>query len=145
MTIGQKIKYIRSLRGLTQSELGTMLGFTDSFAKQRISQYESGYRIPKGKAILTLANALGVSESFFVNHHMETEECIVQLLFDLERTCSMELVQIDKKNDIYGISFKDDIINEVLKEWCEKQKLMKSGEISETDYALWQAKFSTKE
>ena len=61
------------------------------------------------------------------------------------RSCSIEVIQIDRKNAIYGISFKDDIINEALKEWYEKQELMKSGELSENDYALWQAKFSIKE
>lgn len=76
---------------------------------------------------------------------METKEDIIQLLFDFERSYSMEIIQIDEKNDIYGISFKDDIINEEVKKWYEKWKLMKSGELSETDYALWQAKFSTKE
>lgn len=32
MQIGERIKKIRTFRHLTQSELGTMLGFTDSFA-----------------------------------------------------------------------------------------------------------------
>ena len=46
---------------------------------------------------------------------METKEDIIQLLFDLERRCSMEVIQIDEKNNIYGILFKDNIVNEGVK------------------------------
>lgn len=141
MTIGEKIKKVRSLRGLTQKELGLLIGLSNI----RVQQYESGYRIPQGKIMKDICDALEVSECFFVNHHMETEEDIIQLLFDLERRCSMEVIQIDEKNNIYGILFKDNIVNEGVKKWYEKRKLMKSGELSENDYALWQAKFSIKE
>lgn len=141
MTIGEKIKKVRSLRGLTQKELGLLIGLSNI----RVQQYESGYRIPQGKIMKDICDALEVSECFFVNHHMETEEDIIQLLFDLGRSCSMEVIQIDEKNNIYGILFKDNIVNEGVKKWYEKRKLMKSGELSENDYALWQAKFSIKE
>jgi len=141
MTIGEKIKKVRSLRGLTQKELGLLIGLSNV----RVQQYESGYRIPQGKIMKDICDALEVSECFFVNHHMETEEDIIQLLFDLGRSCSMEVIQIDEKHNIYGILFKDNIVNEGVKKWYEKRKLMKSGELSENDYALWQAKFSIKE
>lgn len=141
MTIGKKIKLARSLMGLTTKEFGELVGLSDD----RVRQYESDVRTPRKDKLKNFCDVLGVSESFFVNHHMETEEDIIHSLFELEKTCSIEVVQIDEENNIYGISFKDDIINEVLKEWCEKQELMKSGELSENDYALWQANFSTKE
>ena len=56
----------------------------------------------------------------------------------------MEVIQIDRKNAIYGISFKDDIINEALKEWYEKQELMKSGELSELDFQWWQLTYPSE-
>lgn len=93
MNIGQKIRYVRSLRGLTQKELGFLIGLSDV----RIRQYESDIRTPKKDKIKAICDALGISESFFVNHHMETEEDVIQVLFDLERACSMEVVQIDEK------------------------------------------------
>lgn len=140
MTIGEKIKKVRSLRGLTQKELGLLIGLSNI----RVQQYESGYRIPQGKIMKDICDALEVSECFFVNHHMETEEDIIQLLFDLGRSCSIEVIQIDRKNAIYGISFKDDIINEALKEWYEKQELMKSGELSELDFKWWQLTYPSE-
>lgn len=46
MTIGQRIKKIRIFRGMTQKELGTMMGFGLN-GDIRIAQYESGVRTPK--------------------------------------------------------------------------------------------------
>ena len=46
---------------------------------------------------------------------------------------------------ILQVQNKNNIVNEGVKKWYEKRKLMKSGELSENDYALWQAKFSIKE
>ena len=42
MTIGEKIKNARNLRGLTQKELGMKLVFDENSADVRIAQYESG-------------------------------------------------------------------------------------------------------
>ena len=137
MTIGEKIKLVRSLRGLTQKELGFLIGLSHV----RIRQYESDIRTPKKDKIKAICDALSVSESFFVNHHMETYNDIIQLLFDLQKICSAEVTQIDEKNNTYGITFQDKHINNILKIWYKKQEIMKSGELSEADYALWQAQF----
>lgn len=40
MTIGQRIKKIRNFRGMTQKQLGMLLGFGDN-GDVRIAQYES--------------------------------------------------------------------------------------------------------
>lgn len=61
MTIGEKIKKVRSLRGLTQKELGLLIGLSNI----RVQQYESGYRIPQGKIMKDICDALEVSECFF--------------------------------------------------------------------------------
>ncbi|MGN0604116.1 MAG: helix-turn-helix domain-containing protein, partial [Oscillospiraceae bacterium] len=51
MTIGEKIKNARNLRGLTQKELGIKLGFDEKSADVRIAQYESGTRTPKSELL----------------------------------------------------------------------------------------------
>ena len=55
MTIGEKIKYARNLRGLTQKELGIKLGFDEKSADVRIAQYESGTRTPKSELLSEIA------------------------------------------------------------------------------------------
>ena len=44
MTIGDKIKKIRTFRKMTQKELSEKIGLTD---QHRIVQYEKGVRVPK--------------------------------------------------------------------------------------------------
>lgn len=47
MTVGERIKYARKMRGLTQKELGLRIGFDENTADVRVAQYESGTRTPK--------------------------------------------------------------------------------------------------
>ena len=47
MTVGDKIKKIRTFRGMTPKELGLTVGFEEKGAENRIAQYETNYRVPK--------------------------------------------------------------------------------------------------
>ena len=60
MTLGEKIKFARQLKGMTQKELGLMVGFSESTADNRIRQYEMGKMKPKEDKLELIANALGV-------------------------------------------------------------------------------------
>ena len=55
MTIGQRIKKIRLFRGMTQKELGNILGF-GAHGDIRIAQYESGVRTPKEQMLIKMAD-----------------------------------------------------------------------------------------
>lgn len=61
MAIGDIIKKIRNLRGLTQKELGVAIGFGERTADVRMAQYESGTRTPKDDAVLKLSEVLNVN------------------------------------------------------------------------------------
>ena len=52
MTIGERIKKIRVFRKMTMDELGGALGFEGKNMSVRISQYETGARIPGEDMIL---------------------------------------------------------------------------------------------
>ena len=54
---GERLKNIRKQKGMTQSELGNLLGAS----KQVISRYENGERAPKLSVAFKYANKLGVS------------------------------------------------------------------------------------
>lgn len=58
MTIGDSIKRIRTQKGMTQKQLGDLLGVS----VQTVSAYESGRRRPKMETLSRFADALGVSE-----------------------------------------------------------------------------------
>lgn len=47
MILGERLKRIRTFRGLTQSELGLKLGYEDRNTDVQVAQYEFGYRVQK--------------------------------------------------------------------------------------------------
>jgi len=47
MAVGERIRYIRNLRGMTQKQLGVAVGFGEKTADVPIAQYESGTRTPR--------------------------------------------------------------------------------------------------
>lgn len=57
LTFGERLKKIRQEKGMSQRELGEILGVT----QQTIAQYEKIKETPKAETLLRLANALGVS------------------------------------------------------------------------------------
>ena len=57
MTTGENIRRIRKMRGLTQKDLGSILGVSEAF----IRAYESGRRNPKEKNLQAIADALDVN------------------------------------------------------------------------------------
>ena len=59
MTVGEKIKKIRTFRGMTQKELGLAVGFEEKGADNRIAQYETNYRVPKGNCWTRLPEHFG--------------------------------------------------------------------------------------
>ena len=63
MSIGENIKKIRLLKGLTQKQLGELCGMADS----AIRRYESGRANPKLETIKKIAAALNVSLSDIIN------------------------------------------------------------------------------
>ena len=66
MTVGEKIKKIRTFRGMTQKELGLAVGFEEKGADNRIAQYETNYRVPKRELLDKIAQALRVeSQNFY--------------------------------------------------------------------------------
>ena len=57
MTVGEKIKYYRNIRGISQEMLGNLSGINPA----TIKKYEYGIRNPKPDQLLKITNALGVS------------------------------------------------------------------------------------
>ena len=56
MTIGDKISFIRTLRGYTQADLGKKVDLQGD----RIRQYENDVRTPKADMLKAIADALDV-------------------------------------------------------------------------------------
>lgn len=63
-TIGRRIAHARENKGWTLKELSTKTG--GALDPNRISNYETGFRLPKPPEIATLAKALGVRPAYLM-------------------------------------------------------------------------------
>ncbi|MBO8140226.1 MAG: LexA family transcriptional regulator [Thermosipho sp. (in: Bacteria)] len=70
MNIGEKIKNLRSERGLSQEELAKRVGVS----RESISHYENGRVIPPIDVLEAIAKELGVSITYFFTNEETTEE-----------------------------------------------------------------------
>lgn len=83
MSIGQKIKQARKLKGITQEELGKIVGVQ----KSAIAKYESGRVVNiKRSTLQKIASALNIrpSELVFEDSPQEAASFHVKVISDLE-------------------------------------------------------------
>ena len=87
MTLGDKIRKYRTLKGLTQAQLGSMVKLTGD----RIRQYENDVRKPKDGKLFEIADALDINPSTLAEPDFDDPTSVMHVLFELE--------------DIYGLHF----------------------------------------
>ena len=78
MTIGERIKKIRVFRKMTMDDLGGALGFEGKNMSVRISQYETGARIPGDDMIQKLADALHCNYKAISDYSLGAAEDIIE-------------------------------------------------------------------
>jgi len=84
MSTGQRIKYFRKRKGLSQHELGTKMGFAENTADARIAQYEKDRRFPREDALMRIARVLEVSPEAIRVPDIDTYIGVMHTLFALE-------------------------------------------------------------
>ena len=139
MAIGERIKFIRNLRGLTQKALGLAIGFDDNTADVRIAQYESGTRSPKEKYVDSIAGALHVSPLALNVPDIDSDYGLIHTLFACEDKYGLKADRIDgclcltldKSNPNYLDMF------EILNNWQKESEKHSSGEITKEEYDTW--------
>lgn len=117
MTLGERIREIRRIRGLSQTELGNKIGLN----ADRIQKYENGARNPKAPVAKTIARALEVDERVLLRPNYDTPLGFIQILMDIEDDFGLKIKE--KKGDI-SISFGDKRVNTRLKDWYNNRKLI---------------------
>lgn len=124
MTTGEKIKYYRNLRGISQETLGQ---FSD-INSATIKKYEYGIRNPKPDQLLKITNALGISINLFMDFDIETVSDVLSLLFKMDQQIDMNF---EAKKDQDGnfipeslkISFNNKVINKKLCTYLKAKQL----------------------
>lgn len=90
MSINERIRFFRKLRGLTRRRLGTKVGFPEKSAETRIVQYELGIRTPRPELTEAFAAALDISPQALTVPDIDSLTGVAHTLFVLE--------------DIYGLT-----------------------------------------
>ncbi len=144
MAIGERIRFIRNLRGMTQKYLGMAIGFDAKTADVRMAQYESGTRTPKADLTATLAQTLNVSSHALDVPDIDSNIGLMHTLFtleDLRGLCIGKIdgeicLRLDKSNSkAYSEMFT------MLSAWLEQAKKLEAGEITKEDYDQWRYKY----
>ena len=95
MAIGERIRFFRNLRGMTQKYLGQVVGFPEKTADIRMAQYESGSRTPKAELTENLASALGVSPLALSVPDIDSYNGLMHTLFALEDLYGFRIGKLD--------------------------------------------------
>lgn len=147
MTVGERIKYARKMRGLTQKELGLRIGFDENTADVRVAQYESGTRTPKLDMLTKIADILDVNIDSLREPTLEDTTSFLHLLFNLEmeadkrHTNNFSIVSVPddtfKEQTHPAIQFHNHLLEEFLLEWQLRRIELRNGTITKEEYDEW--------
>lgn len=147
MAIGNRIKYLRKLCGLTQKELGTKLGFPERAADVRIAQYESEMRIPKENLVNEMSHIFDVSPLAINVPDIDTYYGVLHTLFSLEDTYGLHIdsldgelcLRLDKQGSEYLTML------DMLSAWQRERERLQNGEITQKEYNAWRYNYPKSE
>ena len=140
MAIGERIRFFRNLRGMTQKYLGTVVGFPEKTADIRMAQYESGSRTPKADLTENLAGVLGVSPLALSVPDIDSYLGLMHTLFTLEDRYGLTVEKTEN-----GVSMRVDSrkgkdaaeLSEMINAWTDQAEKYRKGDISREDYDKW--------
>ena len=144
MAIGERIRFIRNLRGMTQKWLGMAIGFDEKTADVRMAQYESGTRTPKENYVADIANALDVSSKALDLPDIDSYVGLTHTLFALEDLYGIGVGEIDgevclRLDKTKGTTYLS--MFDIFSAWSEMAVKLKSGEITKIEYDHWRYRY----
>ena len=146
--VGSRIRLIRKAKGLSQTELGEMVGLT----ADRVQKYENGIRKPKSELIQEFAAALGVDRKALEDPVISDPLGTLFALFEMEMLYGIKLTRMAGTNDV-TLSFRDapSEVKALLADWERAYKYFNEMINSKTSnkevkevvnsYILWKYSF----
>ena len=140
--IGDRIRYYRLKREMTQKQLAEKCGLNES----TIRNYELGNRTPKLEIIEDIANALEVSQFAIREPSLSSLFSSLHVLFSMEILHGMHPEMIDGEPylafpSIKGGVEKGSLFGMAVASWAEAYKKWQDGEIDEKTYRDWTEKY----
>lgn len=140
MAIGERIRFLRNLKGMTQKWLGMAVGFDEKTADIRMAQYESGTRTPKENLTNDLAKVLEVSPAALNVPNIDSYVGLMHTLFALEDIYGVKIEETDgdvclRVDTSKGYSAAN--LHKMLFAWLETAKKFYDGNITKEEYDEW--------
>jgi len=140
MAIGERIRFFRNKKGVTQKYLGQVVGFPERSADVRMAQYETGSRTPKADLTRTLAGFFEVSTDALTVPDIDSDIGLMHTLFALEDIRGLTIGEINgeiclRLDKSRGKTYVDML--EMLSAWAEQAKKLEAGEITREEYFEW--------
>lgn len=144
MAIGERIRWFRNLKGMTQKSLGEQAGFPVKTADIRIAQYESGHRSPKEDLINSLAVIFGISSKALTLPDFDSCDGLMHTLFALEDLYGLEPVEAN--GDVclrvrLDRGERSQKLEKMLREWQEQALKLECREITREQYDQYRYTF----
>jgi transcriptional regulator with XRE-family HTH domain len=149
MAIGQRIKYFRTRKGLTQKQLGEKLGFLGKTSDVRMAQYESEARVPKRNLVEEMADILEVSPNALTVPDIDTYQGFLHTLFALEDMYGLHIFR--SEDGAFCLRFDKETVTPssplepMLSAWLRQTEKENSGEISREEYDEWRYTYPAME
>lgn len=139
--IGDRIRRIRTEKGMSQAELGALIGLT----ADRIQKYENGARQPRTDVIEQLAGALGVSIFALTDPNTASHIGAMYAFFELEEKFNMTVARGPEEKAptmVLSVSSADPMyyyMQEWLKEYEKTQSQLKAAASDEEKKTILKA------
>ena len=136
MAIGKRIRFFRNRKGMTQKQLGEILGFLGKTSDVRMA--------PKQDLVKEMAHIFDVSPRAITVPEIDSYIGLMHTLFALEDMYGLKIEEIDgeiclrlDKSDYstYSSMFK------MFHAWQEQSAKLERGEISREEYDQWRYKY----
>ena len=137
MAIGKRIRFFRNRKGMTQKQLGEILGFLGKTSDVRMAQYESEARTPKQDLVKEMAHILDVSPRAITVPEIDSYIGLMHTLFALEDMYGLKIGEIDGEvclrldksiGSTYSTMF------DMFHAWQEQAAGLERGEITKEEY-----------
>ena len=148
MAIGQRIKFFRKFRGLTQKQFGEALGFLGKTSDVRLAQYEAETRFPKEELVKDMARILNITPQALTVPEIDTYVGLMHTFFALEDMYGIKIdkiggdlcLRLDKFTNTSYLTMFD-----LLHTWQQEAAKLESGEITKEEYDEWRYNYPTSE
>ena len=144
MAIGKRIRFFRNRKGMTQKQLGELLGFLGKTSDVRMAQYESESRTPKQDLVKEMAHLLDVSPRAITVPEIDSYIGLMHTLFALEDMYGLKIGEIDgevclRLDKSAGTTYTT--MFDMFHAWQEQAARLEQSEITAEEYDQWRYKY----